>query len=372
MAATPTASPVAVTTQRHPTTSSGLEGSSHTAKPSLSHRFCFGPGGAATLAGTCEIIIFHPFDTVAKRLMAHRRRVVDPLSFRGTCHNIYDVIFGELHKPAAGSAETTARRSSTLFQKVHHLYPGSKYAVMYKVSQRVIKFAGQPMARDYMFRHHHSLFFGKEAPAVRGSGAGVKKSDGRGALMLESCAGCFVGVSETILLPFDRMKVLKQTNKTAVQNHGLIRAMLEQGPQKLYAGAMTTATRNAVGCFLLFGGTAFTKEYVFRLHGNYRDATFFQNLVSSSVGGVIGVIATSPMDVIKTRIQGQSWHESSSGWRIFRETCQKEGFAAFYKGITPKVLTSAPKLVFGYTMTQYFLKFLKPPQKDANPQQQVK
>ena len=26
-----------------------------------------GPGGGATLAGMCEIVIFHPFDTVAKR-----------------------------------------------------------------------------------------------------------------------------------------------------------------------------------------------------------------------------------------------------------------------------------------------------------------
>lgn len=41
------------------------------------HDFVYGPGGAAMIAGSCEILLFHPFDTIAKRLMSHNQRVID-------------------------------------------------------------------------------------------------------------------------------------------------------------------------------------------------------------------------------------------------------------------------------------------------------
>lgn len=348
----------------------------------LLSRFVFGHGGAATLAGICEISIFHPFDTVSKRLMAHRERVVDPSSLSRTLRNVDEVIFKSLYAAqlqkstaggagAASSSGVVSSSSPGFLRKVGHLYPGSFYAVAYKVSQRVFKFAGQPLIRDHLNQHYHHVFYPPGASAAVVSSAAGKGSRRHryGPMLLEGTAGCLVGVTETVLLPIDRMKVLNQTNRAALQEcNGLVSAAYRYGVRKLYAGAATTATRNAVGSFFLFGGTACTKEYVFHLEGRYHEATFLQNLAASTVGGVLGVVATSPMDVIKTRIQGQSWAESSSGIRMFVETCQKEGFSAFYKGITPKVMTSAPRLVFGYTMTQYFLQYLRPSQQKKQQQ----
>lgn len=282
--------------------------------------------------------------------MSYRARVIDRNSARQTYLNVYDVIYKGM---PVGDA------SPSLWQHVKHLYPGSKYAVLYKVSQRVVKFAGQPTLRSYLEKNHHSLFYPMVGGAVQQSGRKGAKG-GRGGLYLEATAGGLIGVSETVLLPLDRMKVLNQTNKAAVKNQGLVKALWKRGIRKLYAGAATTALRNAVGSTLFFGGTAFTKEYILHLNSD-KPAGFAQNLMASTVGGVVGVVATSPMDVVKTRIQGQNWEQSSSGWKIFRETCRKEGFSAFYKGITPKVMTSAPRLVFGYTMTQFFLKYLFTP-----------
>lgn len=402
--------------------------SSSPCSPSILHRFFLGHGGAALLGGLCEIIVFHPFDTIAKRLMAHRERVVDPSNLSTTGKNLYQVVFGGLLDEAKkkwevahgqGTSSTSPVIRLTLWEKCKHLYPGSKYAVLYKVSQRVVKFAGQPVFREYLHTHYHSFFFppdsssasaaatttttatvlgststvktgssppeGSSPPLLRtspltscpplsslsgtrGSAVGAppplatrKKDGGRGGLVLELVSGSLIGVSETVLLPFDRMKVLHQTNRGSMTPpRGLCATLWAFGPRKLYAGAVTTASRNAVGTALFFAGTALSKEYFFGLHsGNYKETTFTQNLLASTVGGVIGVVATSPMDVVKTRIQGQRLEGNLSGWYIFTETCKKEGFSAFYKGITPKVLTSAPKLVFGYTMTQFFLKYLK-------------
>jgi hypothetical protein len=116
----------------------------------------------------------------------------------------------------------------------------------------------------------------------------------------------------------------------------------------MYAGAATTAFRNAVGTFLLFGGASTTKELVFGLE-DYSSATFLQNTAASTVGACTGVLCTSPMDVVKTRIQNKTFGAAQGGFSIVREVVRTEGFAAFFKGISPKIVT-APKLVFSFVV----------------------
>ncbi|KAG5501552.1 hypothetical protein JKF63_03382 [Porcisia hertigi] len=329
---------------------SGLQTQSQNDRSFLYNLFV-GPGGGATLAGSCEILIFHPFDTVAKRLMFYHNRVVEMRSPAATLKNLDHVVFGKL-KDRYTDTTTGALRPIPAVERLKHMYPGSTYAVAYKVLQRIMKFGGQPYMRDYLHAYHSNLFFRRDAQTgefIRG---------GRGAMTLEATAGCLVGVCEIVLLPFDRMKVLSQTNKAAVHRRSIISVIQAEGITRLYAGATTTAVRNAAGSFLLFGGTAFAKEYVFKLE-NHRDATFMQNIVSSTVGGCVGVFFTSPMDVIKTRIQSQDLTKKISGWHVLVQTARLEGLSAFYKGITPKILTSAPRLVFSYTMTQYFTRVLR-------------
>lgn len=59
---------------------------------------------------------------------------------------------------------------------------------------------------------------------------------------------------------------------------------------------------------------------------------------------ITGPLSNAPIDTIKTRIQKSS--ATGSGWERFKvvttEIWQKEGFRAFYKGLTPRVLRVAP------------------------------
>jgi len=119
----------------------------------------------------------------------------------------------------------------------------------------------------------------------------------------------------------------------------------------------------------LFGGSAFTKEYVFKLE-DYRTATWYQNFIASIAGSVrrlppsllctlsalpqltspaplarpqISSIAISqPLDVIKTRIQNQNFESKVGGMTVVRELIKNEGASAFFKGLTPKVLCVVP------------------------------
>jgi hypothetical protein len=77
------------------------------------------------------------------------------------------------------------------------------------------------------------------------------------------------------------------------------------------------------------------------------------------VGSVLSITVTNPMDVVKTRIQNKDLGEKHSGAKIVREILREEGASAFFKGVTPKVTASAPKLVFAYTMTEYFVTLIK-------------
>lgn len=290
-----------------------------------------GPTLAAMTAGALEIMAWHPFDTAAKRLMSHEQKVLGG-SIAESMSKLHTVLF-------------KGRESASMLKKMQHLYPGLKFAFYYKVSQRIIKFAGQPYMKDFLHRRYAGAFtscFGQR----------------RGKMMLEATAGTIMGIGETILLPIDRIKVLSQTNRGAIGSRSGIKILFQEGPLKMYAGFGTTAIRNCIGSFLLFGGTAVTKEHLFHIE-DYRKATFAQNVVSSSVGACLGVFCTSPIDVIKTRIQNKNFDVKVSGFRILVDVLRKEGPHAFFKGITPKVITVSPRLVFTFTVTEAISKKLR-------------
>ncbi|CCW62866.1 unnamed protein product [Phytomonas sp. EM1] len=289
-------------------------------------RFAHSHAGAATLAGVLEIAFFHPFDTTTKRLMSNKGTIISR-SFYETCGNLNRAVFNK-HADAG------------VLKKLIYLYPGSLYAIVYKVFQRVYKFAGQPLVRDFFCANHRASF-------TRWFGSADK-------VMEDAVAGCLIGIGEVLLLPLDRLKVLSQTNESAM-GRGLFPLLRQEGWRGMYAGSVVTVCRNAPGSFCLFGGTAFTKNYIFGLK-DHRNATLYQNMTASTVGACLSITVTNPMDVVKTRVQRQTAGERQSAIATTIAMLKEEGVSAFFKGLTPKVIASSPKLIFAYTMTEFFYK----------------
>jgi hypothetical protein len=73
-----------------------------------------------------------------------------------------------------------------------------------------------------------------------------------------------------------------------------------------------------------------------------------QNTVASMAGAIASLTVSAPMDVIKTRIQNKNFENPETGLQILKNTIRNEGITAFFKGLTPKILTVGPKLVFSY------------------------
>ena len=101
----------------------------------------------------------------------------------------------------------------------------------------------------------------------------------------------------------------------------------------------------------LFGGSAFAKEKIYHLK-NYNDATWFQNFVASIAGASASLIVSAPLDVIKTRIQNRNFDNPKSGFSIVSSMLKEEGVTSFFKGLTPKLLMTGPKLVFSFWLAQ--------------------
>lgn len=268
-------------------------------------------------AGIAELIVFHPVDTIAKRLMSNTGRI-------GSSSQLNSVIF-------------KSHASDPVVSRFFTLFPGLGYAAAYKVLQRVYKYGGQPFVRDYLSNNHGGAFdrtFGR----------------GNGKAMMHATAGSIIGIGEIVLLPLDVLKIKRQTNPEAFRGRGVMRIVADEG-FGLYRGWGWTAARNAPGSFALFGGSAAAKQYFYKL-SDYNSATWSQNFVASIAGSSASLLVSAPLDVVKTRIQNQNFEVKKTGMRIITDMARYEGFSAFFKGLVPKLLMTGPKLTFSFWLAQ--------------------
>lgn len=136
--------------------------------------------GGAT-AGFLELLVFHPVDTTAKRLMTFKGRIVVPGNMGESYKNINKVVFRD-------AAE------AGVFKKWSSMFPGLGYAAWYKVMQRTYKFGGQP----FVYKFVDNLI----GPYMK-STMGEK----RGKIFNSALAGSLLGIGEVVLLPLDVLKV---------------------------------------------------------------------------------------------------------------------------------------------------------------------
>jgi len=268
-----------------------------------------GAGSAALV----EIGAFHPVDTVAKRLMSNTDNT----------RSVGQIVF----KQAA---------DQPMMSKVKSLFPGMQFAVAYKAFQRIYKFGGQPLvyaALDANAKDKFEAVFGTKHART----------------LMQASAGCMMGIGEVALLPLDVLKIKAQTNPEAIGKRGLFAILREEKLASLYRGAGWTVARNAPGSFALFGANSWAKETLF----NGNTDQFWKTFVTSTVGSLASIFVASPLDVVKTRIQNRDFNDPRGGMSIVKDLIQKEGPTAFFKGITPKAMTVAPKLIFSFSIAQY-------------------
>lgn len=168
---------------------------------------------------------------------------------------------------------------------------------------------------------------------------------------MNATSGSLVGLGEVALLPLDLLKIKAQTNPESLKGRGVMEIFRQEGIRNMYAGWNWTAARNMPGSFALFGATSFTYSWLFNTEPH--NATFGQTVIGSVIGGTSSIVVSSPMDVIKVRIQNKPFDDPRTGMQVVRDAIRNEGPGAFFKGLGPKVGLIGPKLFFSWTIAQY-------------------
>ena len=81
--------------------------------------------------------------------------------------------------------------------------------------------------------------------------------------------------------------------------------------------------------------------------------------MASIAGATASIAVASPLDVIKTRIQNKPFDSKEGGISIVKNLIKNEGFGAFFKGLTPKIIVVGPKLVFSFTIAQQLMSYFE-------------
>ncbi len=299
---------------------------------------------AAAGTGVAEQALFFPTDSIAKRLM-NNRKVQATFGKTATAGqaSIKQIVFLDAH-------------NKSFFEQFSSLYRGAFLGFGYKISQRVIKYAGQPLIIEPLVNH-----FGMSAQQLLGNRNGI--------VAVYTTAGVFVGFAEVpFLQTIDVLKVRAQTNNQTLNYFTEVR---KQGLKKSYRGAVITAYRNGLGSAFFWGSDGFIKSYKLgkskKVQTPQEEMQSLRNVqmplaerfACSSIASITSIAASHPFDVIRTRMLAPAEIPSISSWSMFQTIIKEQGVKEFTKGLPTKIVTTFPKGAFGLTLFSLMEKSFK-------------
>jgi solute carrier family 25 2-oxodicarboxylate transporter 21 len=167
---------------------------------------------------------------------------------------------------------------------------------------------------------------------------------------LSILTGATAGATEAVVVvPFELVKIRMQDKASAGRYTSamdcVVKTVKNEGPLSLYQGLESTMWRHILWNAGYFGCIFQVRQML--PAAETKKAKMTNDLISGAVGGTVGTILNTPMDVVKSRIQntpkiaGQvpkyNW-----AWPAVLTVAREEGPSALYKGFLPKVLRLGP------------------------------
>jgi len=190
--------------------------------------------------------------------------------------------------------------------------------------------------------------------------------------MRSAAAGACAGtVTKTIVAPMERIKMLFQIRGQRLATAGgqgvpknfgspievTRRIVQQEGVWALYRGNGANVARIIPNCALKFAFNDVFKNMVKRPGQTNSDLSVMQLLSCGAAGGILQVVATNPIEVVRTRLT-MSNELGGGGYRGIvhcgTETVKIEGWIALYKGLTPAILTTVPYIACQMTFYDLF------------------
>ncbi|KAK1980684.1 mitochondrial carrier domain-containing protein [Colletotrichum cereale] len=185
-------------------------------------------------------------------------------------------------------------------------------------------------------------------------------------------AGLAAGVTEAVAVvtPMEVIKIRLQAQHHSMADpldipkyrnaaHALYTVVKEEGFGALYRGVSLTALRQGSNQAVNFTAYSYFKEALKDYQPEFERTTLpgWQTTLIGLVSGAMGPLSNAPIDTIKTRLQKTPAEYGTSAWsriaKISSDMFKQEGFHAFYKGITPRIMRVAPGQAVTFTVYEF-------------------
>jgi len=263
---------------------------------------------AGAVAGVSEILVMYPLDVVKTRVQLQTGKGSGADSYNGMVDCFRKIIRNE---------------------GFSRLYRGIAAPIMMEAPKRATKFA----ANDEWGKVYRKAF-GQDKMTQS----------------LSVLTGATAGATESlVVVPFELVKIRLQDKASAGKYNGMadvvMKTVRNEGILAMYQGLESTMWRHILWNAGYFGCIFQVRRLLPK--AETRRGKTVNDIVAGTIGGTVGTILNTPLDVVKSRIQN-SPHVAGSvpkynwAWPAVATVMREEGFGALYKGFLPKVLRLGP------------------------------
>ncbi|KAL1890389.1 hypothetical protein Cpir12675_005403 [Ceratocystis pirilliformis] len=264
--------------------------------------------GAGAIAGVSEILVMYPLDVIKTRIQLQTATATGEEAYNGMFDCLKKIVRNE------GASR---------------LYRGITAPILMEAPKRATKFA----ANDEWGKVYRNMF-------------GMTTMN----QPLSVLTGATAGATESfVVVPFELVKIRLQDKASAGKYSGMLdvikKTIRNEGVLAMYNGLESTLWRHIVWNAGYFGCIFQVRQMLPKAENKGGQIT--NDMISGAIGGTVGTILNTPMDVVKSRIQNTvkvpgvtpkyNW-----AWPGLFTIAREEGFGALYKGFLPKVLRLGP------------------------------
>lgn len=164
----------------------------------------------------------------------------------------------------------------------------------------------------------------------------LRDKDGKLTIGKHFVAGLGAGVCEALIVavPVETVKTrCIETNMPFVK--GLTHIVATEGVGGVYQGAAATAMKQGSNQALRF--TWFNEYKRIVTNDGEKPMTPLLGLLGGMSAGCFSTLGNNPFDAVKTRMQGTNASQYANTLDCFKQILSKEGVAAFYAGVVPRL-----------------------------------
>ncbi|KAF9645399.1 mitochondrial carrier [Thelephora ganbajun] len=189
-------------------------------------------------------------------------------------------------------------------------------------------------------------------------------------------SGLGAGITEAVAVvcPMEVVKIRLQAQMHSLADpqevpqyrnagHAVYKIVHEEGFKALYRGVSLTALRQATNQGVNFTAYQELKKFAAKLQPDVEQLPSYQHMLIGLISGAMGPFSNAPIDTIKTRLQKSPATPDQNAFQrisaISLDMWRQEGYRAFYKGITPRVLRVAPGQAIVFAVYERVSKFIE-------------